>query len=198
MSAFVTTMPPAFFETSDERVEHFVQFRPNLAHFTGDATLTPSTSSTNFSAPGREPLRRAPTPGLLSRTASTSSITTTYSTPRSDFVTFSGWRDQYDEDEHIEPQETQRFPTSYLRHRCSTPTEETRDQRNYVWYTQAHEDIGKADMMDQDVQVKIEEVDGTLEAGEEATFWQVSGPGFVWGRNSDETQQIRDHPMDEE
>lgn len=35
MSAFVTTAPSAFFETSDERVERFVRFRPDSIYVLG-------------------------------------------------------------------------------------------------------------------------------------------------------------------
>ena len=113
-------------------------------------------------------------------------MSSTSTTFRSSSLAFSGWRDGIDEDEEVERRDTQRFPTSYLRHRCSTPIKKTPDDEpNYVWNPPDEHEGEKSAMMDQDVDVKIEEVEYNLRDQVEPTFWQVSGPGFVWPHDTE-------------
>lgn len=126
---------------------------------------------------------RVPTLGSLSSSSSSinSSISTADAIPRSNLFAFYGWRDQqYIDGNDVEQQSTQRFPTSYLRHRCDPSADDAHEQPNYVWAAPEEDETGQVAMMEEDVDVKIEDEDESIQSQEEAAFWRVSGPGFVW------------------
>ncbi|KZV76828.1 hypothetical protein PENSPDRAFT_717503 [Peniophora sp. CONT] len=195
MSALVAThLTPAYpLPRTADKSERTIRHHSNLFDTRNGISITPFAAS---SLGSRHPalLHRVSTPSGQSLTETSSSDSSDDAFLHGDRIMFSGWREQTNDDGEIELHEIQRFPTSYLRHRCSTPVEDNQEMRNYVWSAPREDDTDKAAMMEQDVDVKIEEVDVSIEENDEATFWQVSGPGFVWRHDEDE---VNDFPMDE-